>query len=105
MAVTKTLLKAGSSWREPVGRMMAHVNDELCEHTDSGMFVSPLYAHFPLRVSEQELRPAHVLKDDRDPAIEKKARGLVRDVQPFCGEREQRNDIAVMALRWPGLAQ
>ena len=44
MAVTKTLLKASSSRGLPMAQMMAQVNDELCEQTDSGMFVSLLVA-------------------------------------------------------------
>jgi len=34
--------------------MIAHVNDELCEQTDSGMFVSLLYAHLNTRTGEVE---------------------------------------------------
>ena len=54
MAVTKTLLKASSSRRIPIAEMVAHVNDELCEQTDSGMFVSLLYAHLNTRTGELE---------------------------------------------------
>ena len=34
--------------------------------------------------------------------VEKMTRGVVRDVRTFCGEREQSDDISVMALRWLG---
>ena len=44
MAVTKTLLKASSSRGLPIAQMMAEMNDELGEQTDSGMFVSLLFA-------------------------------------------------------------
>ena len=44
MAVTKTLLKAGSSRGLPMAQMMARMNDELCEQTDGGMFVSVVFA-------------------------------------------------------------
>ena len=44
MAVTKTLLKASSSRGLPIAQMMAQMNDELCEQTDSGMFVSLVFA-------------------------------------------------------------
>ena len=44
MAVTKTLLKASSSRGLPLAEMMAQVNDELGEQSDSGMFVSLLFA-------------------------------------------------------------
>jgi len=36
--------------------------------------------------------------------VEKMTRGVVRDVRTFCGEREQSDDISVMALRWMGAA-
>jgi len=35
-------------------------------------------------------------------AVEKITRGVVRDVRTFCGEREQSDDISVMAIRWTG---
>jgi phosphoserine phosphatase RsbU/P len=175
MAVTKTLLKASSSRRIPIAQMVAHVNDELCEQTDSGMFVSLLYAHLNTRTGELEFcnaghpvpyllsadhtaRPLTGAKDvaigamsaldyhstrvqlapgdalffytdgvtealDRGDrfyanarlecvlhdlgalAVEKITRGVVRDVRTFCGEREQSDDISVMALRWLGPAQ
>ena len=174
MAVTKTLLKASSSRRLPMAQMIAHVNDELCEQTDSGMFVSLLYAHLNTRTGELELcnagHPAPyllkadhsippltgtkdvalgamsaldyhsitvrldpgdalffytdgvtealdrgdrfysqarlecVLKDVGTLAVEKITRGVVRDVRTFSGEREQSDDISVMALRWMGPA-
>ena len=44
MAVTKTLLKAGSSRDLPMAQMMARMNDELCGQTDGGMFVSVVFA-------------------------------------------------------------
>ncbi len=44
MAVTKTLLKASSSRGLPLAEMMAQVNDELGEQSDSGMFVSLFFA-------------------------------------------------------------
>ena len=172
MAVTKTLLKASSSRSMPVSRMIAHVNDELCEQTDSGMFVSVLYAHLNTRTgavefcnaghpipyllgADHSVRPLAGTKDvalgamsaldyhittvqlapgdtlffytdgvtealDRSDnfysnarlecvlhdvgnlAVEKITRGVVRDVRTFCGEREQSDDISVMALRWLG---
>lgn len=175
MAVTKTLLKASSSRREPMANMIAHVNDELCEQTDSGMFVSVLYAHLNTRTGELEfcnaghptpylidvdhktrpltgakdvalgamsaldyhttcaqLQPGDtlfiytdgvtealdrgdrfysnarlecVLNDLGTLEVEKITRGVVRDVRTFCGEREQSDDISVMALRWLGPAQ
>lgn len=175
MAVTKTLLKASSSRRESIAKMIAHVNDELCEQTDSGMFVSLLYAHLNTRTGELEfcnaghpipyivgtdhkVRPLtgtrdvalgamsaldyHVTSLQLEPGdtlfiytdgvpeamdrsdhfystarlecvlndvgsldVEKITRGVVRDVRTFCGEREQSDDISVMALRWLGPAQ
>ena len=36
--------------------------------------------------------------------VEKITRGVVRDVRTFCGEREQSDDISVMAVRWQGPA-
>jgi sigma-B regulation protein RsbU (phosphoserine phosphatase) len=172
MAVTKTLLKASSSRRVPVAEMIAHVNDELCEQTDSGMFVSLLYAHLNTRTGELEFcnaghptpyllgadhkaqpltgakdvaigamsaldyhitrvqlapddtlffytdgvtealdrsdgfyanaRLECVLHDVAGLPVEKMTRGVVRDVRTFCGEREQSDDISVMALRWKG---
>jgi sigma-B regulation protein RsbU (phosphoserine phosphatase) len=175
MAVTKTLLKASSSRREPMAKMIAHVNDELCEQSDSGMFVSLIYAHLHTRTGELEFcsaghpspfligtdgkaRPLEGIKDvalgamsaldyhttrvqlapgdtlfiytdgvpealDRNDhfyttarleavlndvgalAVEKITRGVVRDVRTFCGEREQSDDISVMAVRWFGPAQ
>ena len=175
MAVTKTLLKASSSRRESMAKMIAHVNDELCEQTDSGMFVSLLYAHLHTRTGALEFcnaghpipylvgadHQARPLTGTRDVAlgamsaldyhvtcvqlqpgdtlfiytdgvtealdrsdhfystarlecvlhdvgnldVEKITRGVVRDVRTFCGEREQSDDISVMALRWLGPAQ
>jgi len=173
MAVTKTLLKASSSRRVPMAEMIAHVNDELCEQTDSGMFVSLLYAHLntrtgalefcnaghpaPYLLTASDTRPLCGAKDvalgampaldyhstsiqispgdtlffytdgvpealDRGDhfyttarlecvlhdvsglPVEKMTRGVVRDVRTFCGEREQSDDISVMALRWLGPA-
>jgi sigma-B regulation protein RsbU (phosphoserine phosphatase) len=54
MAVTKTLLKASSSRREPMAQVLARVNDELCVQTDSGMFVSLLYGHLHTKTGELE---------------------------------------------------
>jgi sigma-B regulation protein RsbU (phosphoserine phosphatase) len=175
MAVTKTLLKANSTRRTPVAKLIAHVNDELCEQTDSGMFVSLLYAHLNTRtgalefcnaghptpyllgtdhttrpltgtkdvavgamsaldyhVTSIQLQPGdalffytdgvtealdrsdrfysnarleYVLNDVGNLEVEKITRGVVRDVRTFCGEREQSDDISVMALRWLGPAQ
>ncbi len=174
MAVTKTLLKASSSRSDSIAKMIAHVNDELCEQTDSGMFVSLLYAHLHTRTgvvefcnaghpipyllgADHSTRPLTGAKDvavgamsaleyhvttvqltpgdalffytdgvtealDRSDrfysnarlecvlndvgalAVEKITRGVVRDVRTFCGEREQSDDISVMALRWVGPA-
>lgn len=175
MAVTKTLLKASSSRSVPMAKMIAHVNDELCEQTDSGMFVSLLYAHLNTRTgalefcnaghpipyllsNNHETRPLlgtkdvaigamsaldyHMTRVQLDPGdtlffytdgvtealdrgdrfysnarlecvlkdvgtlgVEKITRGVVRDVRTFCGERDQSDDISVMALRWHGPAQ
>jgi sigma-B regulation protein RsbU (phosphoserine phosphatase) len=172
MAVTKTLLKASSSRRVAVSKMIAHVNDELCEQSDSGMFVSLLYAHLNTRtgavefcnaghpspyllgadhrtrpldgardvalgamsaldyhITQVQLAPGDtlffytdgvtealdrsdhfyssarlecVLHDVDHLAVEKITRAVVRDVRTFCGEREQSDDISVMALRWLG---
>ena len=44
MAVTKTLLKASASRGLPMAQMMAQMNDELGEQSDSGMFVSLFFA-------------------------------------------------------------
>ena len=44
MAVTKTLLKASASRGLPIAQMMAQMNDELAEQSDSGMFVSLFFA-------------------------------------------------------------
>jgi sigma-B regulation protein RsbU (phosphoserine phosphatase) len=43
-----------------------------------------------------------VLRDVASLGVEKITRGVVRDVRTFCGEREQSDDISVMALRWLG---
>jgi sigma-B regulation protein RsbU (phosphoserine phosphatase) len=173
MAVTKTLLKASSSRRVPMAQLMAQVNDELCEQTDSGMFVSIIYGHLHTKRGELEFTNAghpapYLIKADgkvrpldgeKDVAlgamtgleyhsnrvqlasgdtlflftdgvpealdrsehfyantrleivlhdlaplpVEKMTRGVVRDVRTFCGEREQSDDISVMALRWTGV--
>jgi sigma-B regulation protein RsbU (phosphoserine phosphatase) len=58
MAVTKTLLKASSSRRIPMAKLMQQVNDELCEQTDSGMFVSLLYGHLHTKTGELEFTNA-----------------------------------------------
>lgn len=67
MAVTKTLLKASSSRRVPLAEMMQQVNEELCEQTDSGMFVSLLYGHLHTKTGELEFcnagHPAPYLLD------------------------------------------
>ena len=171
MAVTKTLLKASSSSDLPMAQMMAQVNDELCDQTDSGMFVSLLFAVLSVKtgaltfcnaghpsafllsaagtapldgprnvalgampglayhaataqfapgdalflytdgVTEALDRndgfygPARlqiVLKELAALPVEKITRGTVTDVRTFCGEREQSDDISVMALRWLG---
>ena len=171
MAVTKTLLKASSSSDLPMAQMMAQVNDELCDQTDSGMFVSLLFAVLSVKTgaltfcnaghpsafllsaagtapldgprnvalgampglayhaATAQFAPGDALflytdgvtealdRDDRfyGPArlqivlkelatlpVEKITRGVVTDVRTFCGEREQSDDISVMALRWLG---
>jgi sigma-B regulation protein RsbU (phosphoserine phosphatase) len=43
-----------------------------------------------------------VLKDVAALPVEKITRGVVRDVRTFCGERDQSDDISVMAIRWFG---
>jgi len=172
MAVTKTLLKASSSRGVPMPQMMQQVNDELCEQTDTGMFVSLIYGHLHTKTGELEITNAghpapyiiatdgtvRALASEKDVAlgamtgleyhsttlrlapgdtlffftdgvpealdrgehfyankrleillhdlaalpVEKITRGVVRDVRTFCGEREQSDDISVMAVRWLG---
>lgn len=172
MAVTKTLLKASSSRSIPMPQLMAQVNDELCEQTDSGMFVSLVYGHLHVKTGELEfssaghpapyrigadgsVRPLEgtsdvalgamsgleyhsnrvtlapgdalflftdgvpealdrsehfyantrlevILHDLAELPVEKMTRGVIRDVRTFCGEREQSDDISVMAIRWNG---
>ncbi len=174
MAVTKTLLKASSSRRVPMPILMRQVNDELCEQTDSGMFVSLLYGHLHTKTGDLEFTNAghpapyaiaadgtvRALASETDVAlgamagldyhysalqltpgdtlflftdgvpdaldrsdhfygnprleialhdlahlpVEKITRGVVRDVRTFCGEREQSDDISVLAVRWLGPA-
>ena len=174
MAVTKTLLKASSSRGLPLAEMMAQVNDELGEQSDSGMFVSLLFAVLEVKTgaltfcnaghpspfllsaagtapldaprnvalgampglayhaATAQLAPGDALflytdgvteALDRDDhfygpervqsvltelaplPVEKITRGTVTDVRTFCGEREQSDDISVMALRWLGPSQ
>ncbi len=172
MAVTKTLLKASSSRSVPMPQLMEQVNNELCEQTDSGMFVSLIYGHLHTKTGELEFTNAghpapyliatdgtvRPLAGEKDVAVgamagleyhstrlrlaagetlffftdgvpealdrsdhfyantrleiilhdlaalpvEKMTRGVVRDVRTFCGEREQSDDISVMAVRWTG---
>jgi sigma-B regulation protein RsbU (phosphoserine phosphatase) len=173
MAVTKTLLKASSSGGLRMPQMMANVNDELCEQTDTGMFVSVLFAVLdvktgvlefcnaghpaPLRISGQHAVPLEgakcvalgampgleytsstvqfapgdalflytdgvtealsrtddfygiprlraVLHDVAAQPVEKITRSVVQDVRAFCGEREQSDDISILAVRWLGPA-
>jgi len=58
MAVTKTLLRASSSKPGEAAEMLVKVNNELCAQTDSGMFVSLLYAMLDLRTGALELGSA-----------------------------------------------
>ena len=172
MAVTKTLLKASSSRSIPMARLMEQVNNELCEQTDSGMFVSLVYGHLHTKTGEFEFTNAghpapylvgadgsvRPLQSEKDVAlgamtgleyhsarlrlspgetlflftdgvpealdrsdhfyanqrleialhdlaalpVERMTRGIVRDVRTFSGEREQSDDISVMAIRWTG---
>jgi len=172
MAVTKTLLKASSSRSISMAHLMEQVNNELCEQTDSGMFVSLIYGHLDVKTGQLEFtnaghpapyliatdgcvrplagekdvavgamagleyhsnrvqlavgetlffftdgvpealdRSDHfyansrleiVLRDLAGLPVEKMTRGVVRDVRTFCGEREQSDDISVMAVRWLG---
>jgi sigma-B regulation protein RsbU (phosphoserine phosphatase) len=172
MAVTKTLLKASSSRSVPMAKLMEQVNNELCEQTDSGMFVSLIYGHLHTKTGDLEFTNAghpapylitadgtvRPLKAEKDVAlgamsgleyhseqlrlspgetlffftdgvpealdrsdnfyanqrlevalhslsevpVEKMTRGIVRDVRTFSGEREQSDDISVMAIRWNG---
>jgi len=37
--------------------------------------------------------------------VEKITRGVIKDVRTFCGEREQSDDISVMAIRWRGFKE
>jgi hypothetical protein len=60
--------------------MRAKVKNEICAPPDRGPSVSSLAA----------------------PRGEKITRGVVRDVQTFSAEREQTDDLSVMAVRWPG---
>jgi phosphoserine phosphatase RsbU/P len=172
MAVTKTLLKASSSRSVPMAKLMEQVNNELCEQTDSGMFVSLVYGHLHTKTGDLEFtnaghpapyliaadRTVRPLNGEKDVAlgamsgleyhstqlrlspgetlffftdgvpealdrsdnfyanqrleaalhglsevpVEKMTRGIVRDVRTFSGEREQSDDISVMAIRWNG---
>ncbi len=172
MAVTKTLLKASSSRSVSMAHLMEQVNNELCEQTDSGMFVSLIYGHLDVKTGQLEFTNAghpapyliategcvRPLAGEKDVAVgamtgleyhsnhvqlavgetlffftdgvpealdrsdhfyanarleivlhdlaglpvEKMTRGVVRDVRTFCGEREQSDDISVMAVRWLG---
>ena len=176
MAVTKTLLKASSSRPGTVGDMLATVNDELCEQTDtrhvrlprlwparsahrrardrrSPAIPSPFllgadgdcHAHerLPRRRPRRRARrsatasptlssrpatrssstptasprrstsadqfysPARlqiVLRELAAAPVEKITRGVVQDVRAFAAEREQSDDISVMAVRWLGPA-
>lgn len=58
MAVTKTLLRASSPKPGALAEMISTVNNELCQQTDSGMFVSLLYALLDLRTGALELASA-----------------------------------------------
>lgn len=174
MAVTKTLLKASSARPGAAAELLAKVNNELCEQTDTGMFVSLLFGLLDLRTGSLELgnaghpSPSWMRRDGRvsfldvtrsvalgcmrgldypistiqltpgdtlfmytdgvpealnvsdefysptrlqialsdliNLPIEKITRGVVQDVRTFSGEREQSDDISVMALRWLGPA-
>jgi len=79
MAVTKKLLKARSSSGSPMGRMK------------SG-------PHAGLR-----LRPIPGWGVEKP--VEKIPRGMAGDVRSFRGEREQSDDIPVMAIRWRALKE
>ncbi len=174
MAVTKTLLRASSSKPGGAGEMLAKVNNELCEQTDGGMFVSLLYGLLDLRTGALELgnaghptpfllsaagtvspletrrnvalgaiapldyqithtqlapgetlflftdgvtealsvggqfyspeRLQRVLQPLAARPVEEITRGVAQDVQTFSAEREQSDDISVLALRWLGPA-
>ena len=174
MAVTKTMLKANSSRTSATAQMIAKVNDELCEETDSGMFTSLLYALLNVRTGQLEYcnaghppplllaasgavsevhgarnvalgalpglnyavetrhlvpgdavflytdgvtealntaeefytaqRLHTVLHDLGALGVERITRGVVQDLKAFCGEREQADDISVLAIRWHGPA-
>ena len=173
MAVTKTLLTANSPKPDGAAEMLAKVNDELCAQTDSGMFVSLIYALLDLRTGALEIgnaghpapfilhaagavtsmeternialgavSPARyeithtriapgdalfvftdgvtealnsdgqfysarleaALRDLATLPAEKITRGVAQDVQAFTAEREQSDDISVMAVRWRGPA-
>ena len=45
-----------------------------------------------------------VLNDLGTLAVERISRGVVQDLRAFCGEREQADDITVLAIRWLGAA-
>jgi sigma-B regulation protein RsbU (phosphoserine phosphatase) len=172
MAVTKTLLKATSCSTLTAGEIVAKVNNELCEDSDTGMFVTLLYAilhtgtgevqfsnagHHPpflLRASggvaplegesgvalgllpgleypvvKTQLAPGDtlflytdgvtealnaerefyaparlqmLLREVQEQPVDRITRAVTREVRTFSGEREQTDDISVLALRWMG---
>jgi len=172
MAVTKTLLKANSSGALAASEIVGNVNHELCADSETGMFVTLLFAVLDIRTGEVEVCNAgHVaplvltaagqvepIQGPAGPALglisemeypvvrrrlspgdtlffytdgvtealdpernfysasrlklaltstpaesaEHLTGRVVQDVRAFCGEREQSDDISVLAVRWLG---
>lgn len=170
MAVTKTLLKASAPRPGALAGMLRTVNDELCQQTDSGMFVTLVHALLDLRTGALELANAghpspfilsrdgrvtplemrrnvalgaiagvpfeitraqlapgdalflytdgvtealgaggefygsarlhDALREVGTLAAEQITRAIAAGVQAFTGEREQSDDISVVAVRW-----
>lgn len=175
MAVTKSLVKATALGGHDAGKIIARVNDELCEEVEAGMFVTLLFAilntatgeleycnaghlspfllgadhsiipldgghgpalalanDLPFPTARHTLTPGDalffftdgvtealdksrhfytpqrlqiVLRDVHAAEVSKITRAVVQDVSTFCGDREQTDDISVMATRWLGISR
>jgi sigma-B regulation protein RsbU (phosphoserine phosphatase) len=90
MAVTKTLLKASSSGELSPGEIVARVNNGLCAETDTGMFVTLLYALLNTATGEIEFcnaghLPPFLVRENGDvsplDAPNCAALGLLRDLE------------------------
>jgi sigma-B regulation protein RsbU (phosphoserine phosphatase) len=90
MAVTKTLLKASSSGEQSPGEIVARVNNGLCAETDTGMFVTLLYALLNTATGEIEFcnaghLPPFLVRENGDvsplDAPNCAALGLLRDLE------------------------